>query len=264
MAESTLPIILELVLDYLSDILPTPILNIVETLFCHSWALANSLFTLVFSLITTPTSSWNAETILPPLITLLAAYLALISFYRTTGWMIRTAFAFVKWGFILTILGAAAGYIFANGANGAAGAGDGLRAFGGAFGIVPVIGGYLLDVLNGEGIGNNNANSRHRLSQTKKSKTKTQTKGKSQPRPKAWESWDRHRDWQYNANAQEERNPAAEIQRVVGEVFGAAGQAVRASGWWEAAKGVVNDFGERSERVRSGEGRAKSRRTSSR
>ena len=158
--------------------------------------------------------------------------------------MIRTAFAFVKWGFILTTLGAAAGYILANGAGGAAG--NGMSAFSG--GLLPAIGGYVLDWLSG------NASS-----DTSRSKSKTQTsrktrqsksKSQSQTRPNAWDSWDQHRDWQYRADVRDGRDPAAEVQRVVGEVLGAASKAVTESGWWEAAKGAVNDYQTQAEEAR--------------
>lgn len=268
MADTNLPPIFEPLLDYLSDHLPPSVLNVVETLLDYSWALTRSLIFLAYTLITTPYSSWNAEKILPPIITLFAAYLALVSFYRTTGWMIRSAFFFVKWGFILSALGAGAGYFLATGG----GDGDGLGAFGGG-GLVPMIGGYLLDMLNG---GNDHQGSRGSTTPDKSRKNKKQTtrktKSKSQaqqpPRPKAWENWDRHRDWQYNANAQEEKDPATEIQKVVGEVLGAAGRVVKESGWWEAAKGVVNDFSSQAEGQGKGKAggaqKAKSKSTKSR
>ena len=166
MADTNLPAVFDPLLDYLSDLLPPTAYNIVESLFEHSWTLTRSLLALIVTLITSPSSLWDAEKILPPLITLLAAYLALVSFYRTTGWMIRTAFAFVKWGFILTTLGAAAGYILANGAGGAAG--DGITAFRNGQ-IIPMIGGFLLGLLNRDGSNEARGSSPSRTQSTRKS-----------------------------------------------------------------------------------------------
>ena len=89
--------------------------------------------------------SWDSQKILPPLITLLAAYLALVSFYRTTGWMIRTAFAFVKWGGIIATLAAGAGYFMANAGQGQ---GDGVGLAGG---ILPMVGNAVFGMLSGQG-----------------------------------------------------------------------------------------------------------------
>jgi len=48
------------------------------------------------------------------LITLLAAYLALVSIYRTTSWMVRTTVWMMKWGAILSALAAGAGWMMGN------------------------------------------------------------------------------------------------------------------------------------------------------
>ncbi|THH31521.1 hypothetical protein EUX98_g2664 [Antrodiella citrinella] len=245
---SPLPVILELLLDYLSDVLPPTAYTMFETVLEHTWALASSLFTLIYTAIT---SSFDVEKLLPPLITLLAAYLALVSFYRTTGWMIRTALAFVKWGFILTTLGAAAGYILSNGAFGAAG--NGLGALGG--GLVPMIGGFLLGLFNGEEGSNANKKSSFRS----KAQPRRRPQTKSQSRPKAWESWDKQKGWQYDANANEGREAAEHVQKVVGEVLGAASRVVTESGWWEAAKGVVDDIKTQADMVQKGSSRRKAK-----
>jgi len=249
MADVPLPTLIELLLDYLYDALPSTVYALVDTLVHHVWGFTCAVVTAAIAVFSSTPVYWDAEKILPPIITLLAAYLALVSFYRTTGWMIRTAFAFVKWGFILTTLGAAAGYILANGAHGAAG--DGIAVFGG--GVLPMIGGFLLGLLNGDN--KKTSSSRSRASSGRRPKSQT----KSQSRPKAWESWDQHRDWQYSANANEGRDAAAEVQKVVREVLGTAGKAVTESGWWEAAKGVVNDFKTQAEEANKGSSRQKAK-----
>ncbi|TCD65597.1 hypothetical protein EIP91_002444 [Steccherinum ochraceum] len=253
MSDPSLPAVLELLLDYLSDYLPPTAVDILETLITHLWNLTSSFATLVFTMASSPSTSWSAEKILPPIITLLAAYLALVSFYRTTGWMIRTAFAFVKWGFILSTLGAFAGYILANGAHEAAG--NGL----GAAGVLPMIGGYVLDWLNGA-----KPSDASKKPRTRSGTTRTKAQSKSKSRPNAWDSWDRHQDWQYTANSQDGRDPAAEVQKVLGDMLGSAQKVVAESGWWEVAKGAVNNFQTKAEEVKKDGGRSRREKNASR
>ena len=138
--DATIQNILDSLLSFLSSVLPPPIYSIAESLITHSLSVFVALLNFVYTLASA--QNWDAQKVLPPLITLLAAYLALVSFYRTTGWMIRMAFAFVKWGFILTTLGGAAGYFFANANPG----GNGLAMFGD--GLLPTLGGMFLDMFN--------------------------------------------------------------------------------------------------------------------
>ncbi|PSR73881.1 hypothetical protein PHLCEN_2v10301 [Hermanssonia centrifuga] len=225
-----LPEILNPLLDYLSDNLPQPIFSVVTSILTHSFALISSVFAIVGMLITSAPSTWDAEKILPPIITLFAAYLALLSFYRTTGWMIRSMFAMVKWGFILSALGGAAGYFIAN-ANGGNGVG-----FGG--GLIPTLGGMLLDMINGGG--QNAAGGRRDNTGHSRPRSSRQ---RQPPRPKPWESWDKHEDWQYREN-QDGNHGSNGVQDFIGRILGSAGQTARESGWWEAAKGVVDEFGQ--------------------
>ncbi|CAL1708160.1 unnamed protein product [Somion occarium] len=236
MSNVDLPEFLDPVLDYLSDHIPPTLYSVLETLLSHSIALVSSLLGLVTAFITEP-SSWDTQRILPPLITLLTVYVALFSFYRTTGWMIRTAFAFVKWGTIFGLIGIGAGYILAN-AN-VDGEGNGVGALFAGAGLIPMMGGLILDMINGQGQdaaggrrGSRNAQSSPR--------TRSRTQPNSQSRPNVWDSWDRHRDWQYSENDQAGRDSNMNVQQVVSEVLGAAGRVVEESGWWEAAKGAAD------------------------
>ncbi|KAK7685291.1 hypothetical protein QCA50_011654 [Cerrena zonata] len=233
-----LPELLDPLLDFLSDRLPPPVYSILETILSHTIQLLSSLFALATSLVTSNPSTWDAEKILPPLITLLISYLALVSFYRTTGWMIRTAFAFVKWGFIFSILGGLAGYVLANG-NGYGG--NGIGGMFAAGGIVPAIGGMILNMLNGN---TNDRGSSGNSRGTRSSRSRTQTKPGS--KPKAWDTWDQHQQWQYNANDQNQGSPP-DVQQVMSEILGATTKAVKESGWWEAAKSVAGDFAKRAQ-----------------
>lgn len=220
-APDNIPGFLEPLLGHLASALPPTIYDTVVSLLSYSISFATSVFHLLTTLVISNSSTWDAQTILPPLITVLGAYLALVSFYRTTGWMIRTTFAFVKWGTLLSLLAAGAGYFMgnanANGGNGVGGQGSG---------IVPVIGGMILDMLNGQG---QNAAGGARSQKQKKA-----------PRPKSWESWDKHEQWQYKENAQNGQGGDSGTQQIMGQIFGAAGRAVREGGWWEAAKSAVD------------------------
>jgi len=238
-----LPDFLDSLLDFLYSKLPPHAYDIIENLLTHGYTLISSLISLVYTLISSATSSgsWDVEKIIPPLITLLAAYLALVSFYRTAGWMIRTMFAFVKWGFILTTLGTAAGYFLANANVGGAEGGNGLGALGmGGFGLLSTLGGLVSEFMNGQGSQSTSRSSRAKSPQ-KQSKSKT--------RPKAYESWDKHRQWQYNENEQNQPNNAfADAQRVIGDILGNAGRVAQESGWWDAAKDFGKKFAENSGR----------------
>ncbi|KAI0326836.1 hypothetical protein GY45DRAFT_1356015 [Cubamyces sp. BRFM 1775] len=237
--------VLDPILSFLSSVLPPPVYTLVESLITHSLTLLSALFKFVLTLVNAP--EWDAQRILPPLITLLAAYLALVSFYRTTGWMIRTAFWFVKWGGILSILAAGAGYFMGNAnANGENGVG---APFGG--GLLSMLGGALLGMLNENGSDQDSRGSRStRKSRTRAGasapRTRAQTrKEKEKARPKAWEGWDKHREWQYNAEAAG-REDAARInegvQEAVQKVVGVVQEAI-GTGWWETVKNAVEGSG---------------------
>ncbi|GBE81060.1 hypothetical protein SCP_0307840 [Sparassis crispa] len=239
--DAPLPHLFDPILDYLSSSLPPPVYNTLVTVASQSVALVTSLFTLTMALFPSSSSTWDAQTILPPLITLLAAYLALVSFYRTTWWMIRTGFWFIKWGTILAVLTAGAGWVMSN-ANANGGSGVGVPFAGG---FIPVIGGFLLDMLNGQGqnaAGGARSNPRPKTqSQSTRSRSRPQNQPKS-PRPKAWESWDRHREWQYNENEGTDAGSEGEVKKVIGDIIGAAGRVLSDGRWWEAAKGAVDEF----------------------
>ncbi|EEB98901.1 hypothetical protein MPER_01509 [Moniliophthora perniciosa FA553] len=116
-ADIPLPAFLDPLLDYLSDNLPPPIYSFIITFASHSLALISALSSLFSTLLRTNPSQWDAQTILPPLIAFLTAYLALVSVYRTTTWMVRTSFWFIKWGTILAVLFGGMGWIMGSGGN---------------------------------------------------------------------------------------------------------------------------------------------------
>ncbi|KAH9935569.1 uncharacterized protein B0H18DRAFT_976298 [Fomitopsis serialis] len=71
-------------------------------------------------------------------------------------------------------------------------------------GIVPAIGGMILDMFNGLGV------------------------------------WDRHQEWQYNEDAQNGGGESG-MQQAMGQIFGVVGRTIREGGWWEAAKSAVDN-----------------------
>lgn len=241
--------ILDPLFSFLASVLPPPIYTIAESLITHSVSLLAALVKFTLTLINA--DSWDAQKILPPLITLLAAYLALVSFYRTTGWMIRTAFWFVKWGGILGSLAAGAGYFMGNanvgGENGVGG------AFNGGGGLLSVLGNALLGQLNENGQNGAGARGGARSSRNTKSRaggtsprTRAQTKKqKENVRPKAWDGWDKHNEWQYDAKKAAKDDAARAndgVQETVQKVMGVVQDAL-GTGWWETVKNAVEGSG---------------------
>jgi hypothetical protein len=80
-------------LSYLEDALPPPVYSVFITVCSHILALSKALVSI-------PLSNLTLESLAPPIIMLLVAYLALLSLYRT----IRMTLWFMKWGTILAAL----------------------------------------------------------------------------------------------------------------------------------------------------------------
>ncbi|EPQ57178.1 hypothetical protein GLOTRDRAFT_73793 [Gloeophyllum trabeum ATCC 11539] len=235
-----LPRLLDPILDYFSSHLPGPVYSFLETVLAHSFALFTALFSLVYALATSRPSEWDAQTVLPPLISLLAAYLALLSVYRTTSWMVRSSLWFVKWGVIAGALFAGTGWVMGNNAAGGGG-------------LTSAIGGILLDMLNGPG--QNAAGGARRQTHRTQSRSRT-------PRPKPWESFDRHREWQYQEDRGEEDD--GEMSKIFHDVLNAAGTAFREGGWWETLKSAMDRNVENGDAEDGGDERTPRRRQPSR
>ncbi|KAJ7647516.1 hypothetical protein FB45DRAFT_893644 [Roridomyces roridus] len=234
-ADVPLPPFFDPVLAYLSDNLPEPIYSFLLTVLSHILALATALYALVLSLLSTHPLQWDALTILPPLIALLTSYLAILSLYRTTTWMFRMSFWFIKWGTLLGGVVALASWILAQQGGANALAGRGLAA---------TVGSMLLNAMDGDG---RNAAGRPRTrSRTTKFKSRT-------TRPKPWDSFEQHREWQ------QEQDP--NDGDVFDNIMNAAGKAVMENGWWEAAKGFLGkqDESESSTRQNRKEKKTKTR-----
>lgn len=207
-----LPAFLDPLLDYLDEHLPPELYSFFTAFLSHSLALLRTFIYLVSSLIASKPWEWDAQTIIPPLISFLAAYLALVSLYRTTSWIFRTTFWFVKWGTIFGVLAAAAGWYMGN-----------HDVNEGARGLVSNLGAILLGALNGDG--RNGAGAR--IPET--------TPRTSKHRPKPWESSENQ--WRYR-----EHNPAQarnnDAQQIMTNIVTTANRILMEGGWWDVAKGV--------------------------
>ncbi|KAJ7078888.1 hypothetical protein B0H15DRAFT_914524 [Mycena belliarum] len=231
-ADLPLPAFLDPLLAYLSDSLPAPIYSFLLTLLSHSLALCTALYSLFLSLLSTHPLQWDAQTVLPPLIALLTSYLALVSLYRTTSWMFRTSLWFVKWGTIVGGLVAASSWLlFQQDGNAMAG-----------HGIVASVGSLILNLLNGDG---RNAAGRTRAQPGRQAKKKPSTR-QPKTKPKPWDSFDRHREWQFQENGEAQAANDGGVQDVLGNIMDVAGKAMKESGWWDVAKGVLSGESEES------------------
>jgi hypothetical protein len=221
-----IPELFDPVLSFLSSNLPPPAYSFILSFLSHSIALFASLLTLASTLISTKPWEWDTRSLLPPLISLFAAYLALLSLYRTASWIFRVSVWFVKWGAIFAALIAGVRW-YATNTNGV--------AIHRAGGFASELSGLLVDMLNVNGQAQGQRAARH--FHTKPSTSRDRTKGK----PKPWHSFAQHRGWQEeNAGGGDDGN----VQKIIGEIVGAAGQAMKDSRWWEAARSVVQRVGE--------------------
>ncbi|KAL4073849.1 hypothetical protein J3A83DRAFT_2631174 [Scleroderma citrinum] len=212
-----LPGVLNAVLDFLVEQLPPPLYSFILSFLTHALALLTALVSLVQSLVASKPWEWDAQTFIPPLISLLAAYLALHSLYKTTGWMIRTTFWFIKWGMILSAVSVGMGWYMANQHAGNA--------------LVPDLSGILLNVLNGDGWDTADTS----RSRSTPGQTSSRTNVKS--RPKSWESFSKHRAWQYQEQ-NNDREEGTNAQQIISDIAAAGSRILAEGGWWNTAKGV--------------------------
>ena len=90
-------------LELLQSVVPPQIYSLITTSLSYTLQLLNTLFNVIA--VTSPLSA--PYTIIPAVLTILCAYLALSSLYRT----VMFAFWFVKWGVILGALFSLAGWV---------------------------------------------------------------------------------------------------------------------------------------------------------
>ncbi|KAF8813654.1 hypothetical protein BYT27DRAFT_7180405 [Phlegmacium glaucopus] len=210
--------LLDPVLKYIAAYLPPPLYSVVITLLSRSFTTATSIARLCNLLLPT---DWNVQAFLPAIITILAAYLALASLYRTTSLVLRTSFWLIKWGSIISILLAGASYYMGN------------NVAVGNRGIIPDIGRYMINLANGDH-GSAGAWQTAKLRQGRKQKPQ---------RPKAWESFARHREWQY----QEANDGQVQGEQLVTIIADAADRILEKSEWWAVVKNMWGNSEEHSE-----------------
>ncbi|KAI6033195.1 hypothetical protein F5J12DRAFT_712728 [Pisolithus orientalis] len=205
---------LDLLLDFLSDKLPPPLYTFLLSFLSHTITLLTALISLVQSLIAAKPWEWDPQTIIPPLISILVAYLALHSLYRTTGWIFRTVFWFVKWGTILAAVSAGMGWYMAN--QNPSGT------------VISNLGKALVSVSNSHRRGSVGIGPSH-----PQTGTAPQTNERVQPKP--WDSFHKHRTWQYQEQGGRGTG-APDAQKIMADIAAAAGRTLMEGNWWDAAK----------------------------
>ena len=217
-AQQPLPAFLDPILELIEDKLPAPAFAAFETFLSNFIALSGGLISIISTLFRTDFSQWNAQTIVPPLITILAAYLALFNLYKTTRWFVRSAFFMLKWGTILSALLGGAGYFMSGWGQEVA-----------ANGLTSAAMSALLDMVNGQGR-DATGGDKHRYN------TRSKTRGS---KPTMWDSFAQHQDWnKQEAGEQEEESEGSKLMKGIAK---AAVQVLNNNGWLEAAKSVVED-----------------------
>ena len=209
-------------LKFIATYLPTPLYPPLLTLLSHLFATATTVSRLWNSLFSQNPTDWNIQAFLPAIISILAVYLALASLYRTTSWVLRTSFWFIKWGTIISILLAGASYYMGNDA--AVENRD----------IIPDIGRYMINMANG--------------GQGSKDWGKVKSRQKRKQKPNVWESFERLYEWQY----QEVNNAHVESENLMSMIAGAADHILEKNEWWAV---VRNSRGNGEVREEHSEGR---------
>lgn len=196
-------------LDFLADRLPPPVYSALIALVSRSLVFLSSLSSLAASLVSTDPSHWNPQQILPPLVTLLCTYLALLTIYRTTTWVIRTIFWFFKWGLILSIIFTVMGWYLHDTAGGL-GAADSVRA--------------VLDAINS------------RIPQATGDMQSTPPL-LSKPKPRVWDTFESQRRWR---ETHRDAKDGAELEGLIRSMLGPATGFLEQGGqWWQVAKSIV-------------------------
>lgn len=212
--------LLEPILSYIASCLPPPVYNALFALVVNGFAFIRALLGFGTALVYSRPSDWDVQKIVPPLITLLVAYLALSSAVRTATWFVRMTTWMIKWGIIAAVASVAAGWIFGGG------------------GVVPTLVGMALNMLNGDG---QDAAGGPRGSRQQ-----------GRARPQAWESFDQHWEWQFEEkqwNAEDATSPAQHVQQFVAD---ALQRSKKDGGWWSVARGALQSFSDPSPSQRDG------------
>jgi len=196
--------------SYISSCLPPPVSSALLIFIAHGLAFFSALLGLGTALISSKPTDWDAKKIIPPLITLLAAYLALASAVRTATWFVRTTAWLIKWGIVVAAVSAVLAWSLG------AASGGGI--------VVPSLIGMVSDVLNGRWQDAARGSHQH-----------------SRPRPRAWDSFEQHWEWQFEEeqwNAANPASPAAQVQQFVADALDRA----RDRNWLSIARGALQNI----------------------
>ena len=214
-------------LKFIAAYLPTSLYPPLLSLLSYLFATATTISRLWDSFFSQNPTDW-IQAFLPTIISILAVYLALASLYRTTSWVLRTSFWFIKWGTIISILLAGASYYMGNDVA------VGNRR------IIPDIGRYMINMANG-GLGS-------------KDWGKVKSRQKRKQKPKVWESFERLYEWQY----QEVNNAQVGSENLMSMVAGAADAVVK-NFWGNGEEHSEGGFYKNTNSRKSPSGKSRSR-----
>jgi len=222
-----LPRFIDPLFDYLEDHLPPPVYAFITNALSMAMALCATAVRLVAVLLQKAPSDWDAQAIIPPIITVLAAYLALASLYRTTSWLFRLTFWVLKWGSLFGFLCTGAGYLAA--ANGAD-VGVGLAS----------LGSKALEWLNA------NVNA-----------AGTQDRARDSTRNRPWTKYDsRTGGYQQSQRTRQlQKSSDEDAEKIIQGILDTANKVFDAS-WWGGVTERGDDMGSRKGKGRAPGGRA--------
>lgn len=201
-----LPDFLNPLLDYIQDNVPAPVYSLLLNFLSHALALFSAVFNLAASMLSKNPMHWDAQTVIPPVIAVLTAYLALISLYRTTSWMFRTSIWFLKWGTIFGALIAATGWVMGSRSSDI-----------GSASVLSGLGGLAWQAFMGE--------------TTKRPQRSSRRRREKRPNRKVWE--------RFETEQEQEQSEPGDLVDVLKQVFLSAEQIMASGNWWEAARAAA-------------------------
>lgn len=200
--EEYLSQILDPLLQYLQANLPPPLYSFIVSALSHTFTVVTAIIPLFTALIDKNPSEWSTIAFLPPIMTIIAAYLAISTFYRTASWLIRVTFFFLKWASIVGIVMAIAQYFVYDGN----------------------------DILENQG-GNGRNNFMRVPKEGISSRNKNYQQSTQGSKPKPWHTFESHQEWQYQEDT---RRVNSQAQKIMDSIVAAAGRVVQGD-WLDAA-----------------------------
>lgn len=93
------------------DTLPKSLLMILDPIYSNLASLAAKCYSVTDASVMDVFASFNLQTLLPPVISILTIYFALVSLYHTTTFFVRSTVFLLKWGTLIGVSAAALGYV---------------------------------------------------------------------------------------------------------------------------------------------------------